>query len=147
MIPRPSGRLITALFVAGGSLPLTVFLFEATPGLIASVDPALLAFITGLLLLLLLLSAAVVVYICVKWLWHIAEDERYARRYQRQMLDLDLVERKLAIKERRLELEERERRANVLPTRANRSTDASIPTVMQQQRPVTRRLNAQRPDH
>ena len=147
-------KLSIALVVAGISLPLTVFLFEATPTLIVTVAPALLAFLTMLLMLLLIVSASVIVYICVKWLWHIAQDDRATRRYKRRMLDLDLQERELeieehelAIEERRLEIEERKRRARPFATRTSRVTDASIPAVIQQQRPVPRRLNVQRPDH
>lgn len=157
MNAQPSGnvgKLSTSLCVLAGSLPLAAFLYKATPILIATVAAALLEFVTALVMLIILLSAAAIVYICVKWLWHMAEDDRYTRRYQRQMLDLDLVERrleveerKLEIEERRLQIEERKQLVRPLPTRASRTTDASIPVVMRQQRPVTRRLNVQRPDH
>lgn len=144
-------KLSIALVVAGISLPLTVFLFEATPTLIVTVAPALLAFLTMLLMLLLIVSASVIVYICVKWLWHIAQDDRATRRYKRRMLDLDLQERELeieehelAIEERKLAIKEREQQTRPLPTRAGRTTDASIPAMQQR---AVRRANVQRPDH
>lgn len=144
MKPKSSGnsgnsdRLSTSLFVVGASLPLTVFLFEATPILILTVDAAFLGFITELLLLLIFLSALASIIIGVRWLWLVVEDTRYTRNYWRQMDELDL-------EERRLEIEERKRPTKSLPVRMNRSTDASIPVVMQQQR--TRRPDSSRPDH
>lgn len=145
-------KLSIALVVVGISLPLTVFLFEATPTLIVTLAPTLLAFLTALLMLLLLVSASVVVYICVGWLWHIAQDDRATRRYKRRMLELDLQERgleieehELAIKERKLAIKEREQQTRPLPIRTGRRTDATIAAVMQQ-RPVLRRSNVQRPD-
>jgi len=143
MKPKSSGnsgnsdRLSTSLFVVGASLPLTVFLFAATPTLIITVDPTFLAFITQLLLLLIFVGALASIIIGVKWLWLIFNDDRDTRRYWHEQHELDLEERRLEI---------RKRPTKPLPTRTNRSTDAAIPVVMQQ-RPVTRRPNSYRPDH
>lgn len=135
-----SDRLSTSLFVVGGSLPLAVFLLGATPILIVTVDPAFLAFITQLLLLLISLGVLVFTVIGVRWLWLVVDDDLHNRRYWREQRELDL-------EERRLEIEERKQQTRPLPTRSSRTTDVSIPVVMQQRRPTTRRLNTHRPDH
>ena len=135
-----SNRLSTSLFVAGASLPITVFLFEATPILILTVDPAFLGFITQLVLFLISAGILAFIVIGIKWFWHVVDDDIHNRHYWREQRTLDL-------EKLRLEVEARKQPTRPLATRMNRSTDASIPVVMQQQRPVTRRLNSYRPDH
>lgn len=135
-----SDRLNTALFVVGGSLPLSVFLLVATPILILTVDPAFLSFITQFLLFLILLGVLAFIIIGGVWFWHVVDDDHHNRRYWREQRELDL-------ELRRREVEERQRPTKPLQARTSRITDASIPAVIQQQRPVPRRLNVQRPDH
>jgi len=126
MNPRSSNNLSKSLLIAGcGVVPLTAFLFQATPILILTVSLSLLSLFTVLLILMFLLSMVAVAVIGIEWLWTMFDDDRHQRRYWRTRRILDLEERK----------------PTITRTRPSRSTDPSIPVSTRQLRPPLRRPN------
>lgn len=83
------------LWVTGGVLCLMVFIYQATPILIAALPPILLP-IAGVLLLLLAFSALLIVVICTLILT-VAElqDRRHFLKIRRRMRELDVKEREM----------------------------------------------------
>ena len=95
MNARSSGNLSKSLLIAGcGVVPLTAFLFQATPILIVTVALPFLSFVTELLLILFLLATAAGLAIGIEWLWTMFDDDRHRRRYWRERRAMDLEERK-----------------------------------------------------
>jgi len=131
MNSRASDNLSKSLLIAGcGVVPLTAFLFQATPILILTVTLPLLSFVTELLLILFLLSTVAGIVIGIEWLWTMFDDDRHKRRYWRERRAMDLEERKR------------------LTPRSNttRSTESAIPVPSRRLQTPLRRPNTRRPD-
>ncbi len=132
MNARSSSNLGKSLLIAGcGVVPLTAFLFQATPTLIVTVAPQFLSLVTALLLILFLLATVAGLTIGIEWLWTAFDDDRDRRRYWRERRAMDLEER---------------RRLNTQMNMSRRSTEPSLPVPSRQVRTVLRRSNTRRLD-
>lgn len=131
MSPKSSDNLSKSLLIVGcGAVPLTAFLFQATPILIITVTLPLLSLITVLLLFLFLLGMVAGAIIGIGWLWTMLDDDRRKRRYWHERRLLDLAER------RRL----------TVPAPTARSTNPTIPVPTRQLRASLRRPNTRSPE-
>ncbi len=132
MNSRPSDNLRKSLLIAGcGVVPLTAFLFQATPVLIVTVALPFLSFVTELLLILLLLSVVAGLVIGIEWLWTMFDDDRHRRRYWRERRAMDLEERQ---------------RLTTQTNTSRRSTEPSLPVPSRRLQTPLRRPNTRRPD-
>ncbi|GAC1566336.1 MAG: hypothetical protein NVS2B2_39250 [Ktedonobacteraceae bacterium] len=131
MNPKSSNNLSKSLLIIGcGAVPLTAFLFQATPILIITVALPLLSLVTELLLLLVLIAMVTGLVIGVGWVWTMFDDERRRRHYWHERRKLDLAQR----------------RRHTVPMPMTRATDPTLPVPTRQLRPPLRRPNKYRPE-
>ena len=131
MNPQSPSNLNKSLLVIGcGAVPLTAFLFQATPVLIVTVTLPLLSLVTMILLLSALITIITGLIIGLGWVWLLFDDERRLRHYRHERRKLDLAQRR--------------RHTASLPT--TRATDPTLPVPTRQLRPPVRRSNKYRPD-
>ena len=91
MNPKSSNNLHKSLLIVGcGAVPLTAFLFQATPILLVTVTLSLLTLFTVLLLFLSLIAIVAGLIIGIGWIWTMFDDDRDQRRYWRVRRRLDL---------------------------------------------------------
>ena len=130
MNPKSANNLNKSLLVIGcGAVPLTAFLFQATPILIITVALPLLSLITELLLLLFLVAIVTGLVIGIGWVWIMFDDDRRQRHYWYERRKLDLAQRR-----------------HTVPVSMTRATDPTIPVLTRQLRSPVRRSNKHRPE-
>ena len=131
MNPKSVHNLNKSLLVIGcGAVPLTAFLFQATPVLIVTVTLPLLSLITMLLLLSTLIAMITGLVIGIGWMWVMFDDDRRQRHYWYERRKLDLAQR----------------RRHTVPVSMTRATDPTIPVPTRQLRSPVRRSNKHRPE-
>lgn len=126
----PNNLNKSLLIIGCGAVPLTAFLFQATPILIITVTLPLLSLFTLLLLLLVLITMVTGLLIGTGWAWTMFDDERRLRQYWHERRKLDLAQR----------------RRHAVPMPMTRATDPTLPIPMRQLRPPSRRPNKHRPE-